>query len=131
MTPFLSLLFLECFRIDEVIDVGVKVVVRGGGGGARTGVGAKEHGGASSSTFATLLVLVTVDFFVCPHLETLTAPPKRLFDVWPHTLVGPVRYTATVPAVSLLPTAVEGQVFVRSTSIADLAPLVLLQLLGV
>ena len=108
MTPFLSLLFLECFRIDEVIDVGIKVVVRGGGGGARAGMGAKEHEGALSSTLATLLVLVAVDFLMCPHLETLTAPPKRLFDVWPHTLVGPMCYAATVPAVPLLPTTVEG-----------------------
>ena len=129
MTPLLRLLFLECFRVDKVIDVRIRLVVRGGGGGVTAGVSAKELEGTTPTTLAALFVLVTLDLQVFDNLEAFAAPLLRLLR-GEEALTRPVSLAVAMPTVGVLPGAPKREMVVRLTAETQLAILVLPRLLG-
>jgi hypothetical protein len=129
MTPLLRLLFLECFRVNEVVDVRIRFIVRGGGSGVTAGVSAKELEGTTPTTLAALFVLVTLDLQVFDNLEALAAPLLWLLR-GEEALTRPVTLAVAMPAVRVLPRAPERKMVVRLTAETQLAILILPRFLG-
>src|SRR5258708_22480530 len=96
---------LECFRVDEVVNVAVRIIVRGRGGGG-TAVAAQESKGTALSTFSATFIDRAVDFFMGAGLETLAAPALGCKGR-PKATVRPMSLAIASPTVCLASWTVE------------------------
>ena len=110
MSPSQRPLFLECFRVDEVVDVGTGVVTFFLRRGVLAVVHLEESKGAPLATSAAQLVNGAVDFVVAPRFKALAAPPIRLASTWPKAVFGPMVSASASPTVAILLWTVKGKV---------------------
>ncbi len=126
MSPSQRPLSLECFRVDEVINVSAGVVALFFRRAVLAVVGLEETKGAPLTTSAAQFIDGAVDFVVASRFQAFATPPPRLTSAWPETVFGPVVSTSASPTVAILLQAVEGEVELQVTSKAELPILVLL-----
>ncbi len=88
MSPSQCLLSLECFRVDEVIDVGVGVITFFLQRGVFAVVCLEESKGTPLATGPAHLVDGAVDFVVAAGLEALATPPVGLTGSWQRQSLG-------------------------------------------
>ncbi len=129
MSPSQRPLSLECFRVDEVIDVGTGVVTFFLRRGVFAVVRLEETKGASLATSSTQFIDGAVDFVVAASLETLATPPVGLASTWPKTVFRPVVGGCASPTIAILLWAVKGEVIIGIAPKANLSSFVLLRLL--
>src|SRR6266702_4483210 len=114
MSPSQCPLFLECFRVDEVVDVGTGVVTFFLRRGILAVVRLKETKGTPLATSPTQFIDGAVDLVVTASLETLATPPVGLASTWPKTVSRPVIGGCASPAVTILLWAVKGEIGSRN-----------------
>ena len=129
MSPSQRPLSLECFRVDEIVDVGAGVVTFFLRGGVLAVVRLEEPKGAPLATSLAHLVDGAVDLIMTASLKALAAPPARLASTWPKTIFRPVVSGITSPTVAILLWGVKGEVVVQVAPETDLPSFVLLRLL--
>ncbi len=129
MSPSQRPLSLECFRVDEIVDVGAGVVTFLLLRGVLAVVRLEESKGASLATSSTHFVNGTVDLVVAASLETLATPPTGHTSTWPKAVFGPMVSGCAPPTVTILLWAVKGEVVIRIAPKANLPSLILLRLL--
>jgi len=110
MSPSQRLLFLECFRVDEVVNIGAGIVALLLRRGILAVVGLEETVGAPLPTSAAQLIDRAIDFVVAPRFKALATPPIRLTSTWPEAVFGPVVGASASPTVTILLWAVKGKV---------------------
>src|SRR6266702_1901948 len=126
MSPSQRPLSLECFRVDEIINIGAGVVALFFQRGVLAVVGLEETKGAPLTTSVAQFIDGAVDFIVASNFQAFATPPLHRTSAWPETVFGPVVSTSASPTVAILLWAVEGEVKLQLTSEAELPILVLL-----
>ncbi len=126
MSPSQCPLSLECFRVNEVIDISAGVVTLLFRGRVFAVVGLEEAKGASLTTSPTQLVDGTVNLVVTARFEAFAAPPCRLASAWPETVLGPVVRSIALPTVAILQWAVKGEMVIGLAPKTDLPSFILL-----
>ncbi len=129
MSPSQRPLSLECFRVDEVVDVGTGVITFFLRRGVLAVVHLEESKGAPLATSSTQFVDGAVDLVVAASLETLATPPVGLASTWPKAVFRPVIGGCASPAITILLWAIKGEVIVRIAPKANLSSFILLRLL--
>ena len=129
MSPSQRPLSLECFRVDEIIDIGVGVITFFLRRGVLAVVCLKESKGTPLAASPTQFVDGAVDFVVASRFEALAAPSIRLASTWPKAVFRPMVGGCASPAVAILLWAIKREMIVRIAPKANLSPFVLLRLL--
>ena len=129
MSPSQRPLSLECFRVDEVVDVGTGVVTFFLRRGVFAVVRLEETKGAPLATSPTQFIDGAVDFIVAASLETLATPPVGLASARPKAVFRPVVGGGASPTITILLWTVKGEMVVRIAPQANLPSFVLLRLL--
>ncbi len=112
MSPSQCPLTLECFRVDEVIDISTGVIAFLLQQGVFAVVRLEESKGAPLATSLTHLIDGTFNLVVTASLEALAAPPVCLTSTWPKAVFRPMVGGSASPAVMILLWTVEGEVVV-------------------
>src|SRR6266702_5022196 len=126
MSPSQRPLSLECFRVDEVIDVGAGVVTLFLRRGVLAVVHLEESKGAPLATSPTQFIDGAVDLVVAANLETLATPSVGLASTRPETVFRPMVGGRALPTIAILLWAVKGGMVVGIAPKANLPSLVLL-----
>src|SRR6266702_3543843 len=129
MSPSQRPLSLECFRVNEVVNVGAGVVAFLLQRGVFAVVCLEESKGTPLATGPAHLVDGAVDFVVAAGLEALATPPAGLAGSWPKAVFGPMVSGCASPTVVILLWAVKGEVVIRIAPEANLSSFILLRLL--
>ncbi len=110
MSPSQCPLSLECFRVDEVIDVSVRVIAFLLRRGVFAVVCLEESKGAPLATSPAHLVNGAVNLVVAASLEALATPPVCVTSTWPKAVFRPMISSSASPAVAILLWTVKGEV---------------------
>ncbi len=127
MSPSQRPLSLECFRVDEVVDVGTGVVTFFLQRGVLAVVRLEESKGAPLATSLTQFIDGAVDLIVAASLETLATPPVGLASTWPKAVFRPMVGGCASPTVTILLWTIKREMIVRIAPKANLSPFVLLR----
>src|SRR6266702_4676782 len=129
MSPSQRPLSLECFRVDEVVDVSAGVITFFLRRRICAVVCLEESKGTPLAAGPAYLINGAVDFVMAAGFEALATPPVGLAGSWPKAVFGPMISGCASPTVTILLWAVKGEVVVGIAPEANLPSFILLRLL--